>query len=166
MLILQPRLSLVKISGFLAFIFLLLMTEVSGYSYSLLFSTTTSSANFPGQEIANHITNIWHDKYHTKLAYVGGSRWVGGNIGFYSPDHPAVFIELNPQLAPWINIKDMQKQGAVFVWEKSQWNDLPKEALQKFLLYKNIQVQTFDWHRNYANLPPIQIGMVMIPPQN
>src|SRR5205085_1360974 len=111
MLILQPRLSLVKISGFLAFIFLLLMTEVSGYSYSLLFSTTTSSANFPGQEIANHITNIWHDKYHTKLAYVGGSRWVGGNIGFYSPDHPAVFIELNPQLAPWINIKDMQKQG-------------------------------------------------------
>lgn len=165
MLILQPRLSIAKISAFLLFIFILIIVEISGYSISLMMPTTKSSANYPGREIANRITQLWHDTYHRPLKYVGGSRWVGGNIEFYSPDHPAVLIELNEKISPWINHDDMQKQGAILIWEISQWNDLPDYALQKFKKYKNINVITFDWHRNSGNLPPIKIGVVILPPQ-
>ena len=166
MMLIQPRLSRAKIIAFLVFMFTLLIAQVSGYSLSLLFPTSTSSANFPGREIANRITTIWHDTYHTRLEYVGGSRWIGGNIGFYSPDHPAVFIELNEQLAPWINIQDMHKKGAVLVWEMSQGNDLPEKAKQTFLQFKNIKIIKFDWHRNNIKLTPISIGVVILPPQN
>jgi len=165
MIILQPRLSPAKIIGLLVFTFTLLIAEISGYSASLLYSSSSCSANFPGREIANHLTLLWHNTYHTRLEYVGGSRWVGGSIGYYSADHPAVFIELNEKISPWINQQDMQKKGAMYVWEMSQWNDLNKEVKELFLQNKNLRILQFDWHRNQANLAPVKIGVLMIPPQ-
>jgi len=160
----QPHLNKRKIICLLAYTFILLAALVSGYSISLMRPTTTTSANFPGREIAAHITKQWHDTYHTKLEYVGGSRWISGNISFYSPDHPAVFIEWDEQRAPWINQQDMQKKGAVYVWDMEQVNDLPVEAQQKILQFKNVSVSEFNWHRNKINLPPIKLAVVIVPP--
>src|SRR5579885_165483 len=89
----QPNITREKAYRFLTAIFLLMGVMVSGYSVSLINSSDTSSANFPGREIAQAITRQWHDVYHTRLDYVGGSRWISGNVEFYSADHPAVFIE-------------------------------------------------------------------------
>lgn len=160
----QPRLSQAKIHGFLAEIFLVLGTIAGAYSWSLINSSTPSSANFPGREIASAITSQWHDTYHTQLAYVGGSRWVGGNIEFYSSDHPAVFIEWDKRRAPWINDEDLRRKGAVFVWNISDDETLPEEIRQRYPQLRQAQVMEFDWKRNRKNLAAVKIGVAILPP--
>lgn len=162
--IIQPNITRARLTAFISMIFILLGLQISGYSISLLFPSSTSSANFPGREIAITLTREWHEKFHTRLAYVGGSRWVGGNIEFYSPDHPAVFVELDEKRAPWINQRDLREKGGIFVWEISEDNDLPERAKQKFLGYKNMKVMEFNWLRKHDHLSQIKIGVVVLPP--
>lgn len=160
----QPTLSKPKFYCFLATIFILMGALLSGYSFSLIDSPDPSSANFPGKQIAQTITQQWHEKYHSKLDYVGGSRWVGGNIGFYSPDHPAIYIEWSTKKAPWINLEALRKKGAVFVWNITDNEVLPREIKQQFPHLQQATLLQFSWKRNTRNLPPIQIGIAWLPP--
>lgn len=157
-----PPLTRNKLCGFITTIFVALLIMAIAYSYSQLKSS--SSANYPGREITRVVTQMWEDKYHAPLKYVAGSRWLAGNISFYSPQHPAVFIEWNLNTAPWIDIVAMKKSGAIFVWEIER----------DVLLFQNIKaaypnleqpiVLQFHWLRN-KDLKPIQIGVTFLPPQ-
>lgn len=160
----QPRLSKTKIIAFLAAIFVLMAALLTGYTLAIHFSSRTSSANFPGREIAEAITKQWHETYHTKLQYVAGSRWIGGNIAFYSDDHPAVFIEWNKQRAPWIDAADLQKKGAVFVWEIARNETLPPDIRQHFPQLGKAEIVEFSWQRNTRGFPPVKIGVAVLPP--
>lgn len=161
----QPVITKAKLTRFIALVFLLIALLATGYTKSLVDSDTPSSANFPGQEIAAVITKRWHGTYHTKLDYVAGSRWAGGNIGFYSSNHPAVFIEWDEKVAPWINVDDMQKKGAVFIWCISDDEKMPDAVRKRFPRLQPTEVLEFEWLRNTHHLPPIKIGVAFLPPR-
>lgn len=160
----QPSVSVVKLHRFVAGIFVLMAVLLSGYVLSLVDSPDESSANFPGQEVAREITQRWHDKYHKPLTYVAGSRWVGGNIGFYSADHPAVFIEWDPRKAPWVDSKKMQNEGAIFVWSITDHESMPAEIAAQYPQLEKTMVLDFEWQRNRHHLSPIKIGIAILPP--
>jgi 4-amino-4-deoxy-L-arabinose transferase-like glycosyltransferase len=160
----QPALTKLKMNGFVTIIFVLISVLLSGYTVSIINSSTATSANFPGREIARLITHEWHNTYHTKLSYIAGSRWVGGNIGFYSSDHPAVFVEWDKRRAPWVDVADMQEKGAVFVWETPK-EKMPVEIRQRFPQLKETTYLELSWHRNTKNLPPVKIGVAILPPK-
>lgn len=161
----QPRMSQIKLHFFIAILFIFMGGLLGGYSLSHIQSNTPSSSNFPGDEIAKTITTAWKEVYHTKLSYVAGSRWVGGNIGFYSPDQPAVFIEWNKKKAPWIDLNDLQQKGAVFVWSITDGEQMPIRIQTQFpRLLKPISLE-FSWRRNCYHLPPIKIGVAFLPPR-
>ncbi len=162
---LQPMITKKKIERFVISIFVLMAVLLSGYAISLMHSSNFSSANFPGREMARLITEEWHKTYHTKLNYVAGSRWLGGNISFYSDDHPAVFIEWNKRRAPWIDVTTLQQKGAIFIWDMSEKETLPDEIRQRFPQLRPPNVLTFSWHRNKINLTPVKIGVAFLPPQ-
>lgn len=162
----SPRLSKIKIYSLLTFIYIFIFSLLTGYSFSLIRSTTTTSANFPGREIAQLVTKLWHDRYHTPLSYVAGSRWIGGNIAFYSPDHPSVFIEWDKSRSPWINMQELEQNGAIFVWDITGHEKLSSAVQMLFPQLINRSELSFDWKRNYANLPPIKIGIAILPPKN
>lgn len=164
MALIQPRLTKAKLTGFVTVIFTLMGILLTGYSVSLISSDSPSSANFPGREIAAVITQHWHDQYHTKLEYVAGSRWVGGNIGFYSSDHPAVFIEWNHQHAPWIDIRSLREKGAVFVWDITDHETMPADIQKQFPHLSKPIVLEFNWQRNRHHIPPIKVGMAVLAP--
>jgi 4-amino-4-deoxy-L-arabinose transferase-like glycosyltransferase len=161
----QPSLTKVKILRFITSIFILMGGLVSVYSLSLIYSKSESSANFPGQEIAHTLTQEWHDKFHTKLAYVAGSRWVGGNVSFYSADHPAVFIEWDHHRAPWIDINTLKQTGALFIWNISENETLPETIQKRFPTLLPAKALEFAWLRNKNHLTPIKIGIAYLPPQ-
>lgn len=161
----QPQLTTKKCYGFFTIIFFLLACLLAGYSYSIIYSQTTTSANFPGQKVASFITEQWQNKFQTKLSYVAGSRWLGGNVGFYSKDHPTVYIEWNQQRAPWINLADFSEKGAVFIWDISANETLPAEISKKFPLLSPPVVLEFDWLRDQKHLPKIKIGVAFLPPK-
>lgn len=90
------------------------------YALSMVYSPFTSpcraTAYFPGPRLAQYVTTLWHQRYGTPLSYVAGDRWEAGNVAFYSPDRPSVFMEWNPQVSPWVDESEMHQRGAVFVW--------------------------------------------------
>lgn len=111
------------------------------------------------------MTQEWRSNFHTPLTYVAGSRWIGGNIEFYSPDHPSVFMEWNNIKTTWINEADLKRKGAIFVWDISRNKTLPEEVKNRYPRLAQATVREFEWHRNQYHLPPIKIGVAMLPPE-
>jgi 4-amino-4-deoxy-L-arabinose transferase-like glycosyltransferase len=75
------------------------------------------ATQFPGQAMADTITRAWHERYGTPLVYAGGTEFAVNNLAVYSPDRPHVLPHGDPKLAPWVDMADFARRGAVFVWE-------------------------------------------------
>lgn len=161
----QPYLTKEKLYRFIAVIFGFLVITVMAYSASLIHARDTSSANFPGKKIATWVTQSWHDQYHVPLKYVAGSRWLAGNVAFYSDDRPQVYIEWNHRLSSWIDEDKLKKNGAVFVWDLSNGNRVSEEEiLKRFPRMSQPQVYEFKWLRN-KNAPVVKIKVSFLPPE-
>lgn len=165
---LPPRLSRTKIIALVCGVILFMATLLTAYSFSIIDSSDTTSANFPGKEIARAINHRWEDRFHTRLEYVAGSRWIGGNIAYYTQymyaHRPQVFIEWNKKRAPWVKLSDLQRKGAVFVWEISDNEALPEAVRKQYPRLTDPTVMTFKWKRNTHDLPPVKIGVAFLPP--
>ncbi|HVE45010.1 MAG TPA: glycosyltransferase family 39 protein [Gammaproteobacteria bacterium] len=159
-----PKLSPVKAITCLGSLFALMTIFLSSYSLSFINSDTPSSANFPGKIIARTITEYWHNQYHTPLSYVAGSRWIGGNIEFYSTDHPAVFINWNHAQSPWIQEDKLRQKGGVFVWHINSNEHLPADIQARFPTLTTFRVLTFHYLRDTHHLAPITVGVAILPP--
>jgi 4-amino-4-deoxy-L-arabinose transferase-like glycosyltransferase len=80
---------------------------------------------FPGGALGATLTQRFHDATGKPLRYVIGSMWDGGNLAHYSPDQPQVLIDGEPARAPWIDLDDLRKKGAVVVWTQSDPKVVP-----------------------------------------
>jgi hypothetical protein len=92
------------------------------------------ATQFPGRLLAETITRQWREKTGTPLTYVGGARVIvqarGGprealgagqfaanNVAVYSPDRPHVIVNGELRLSPWIDPTDLDRRGAVLLWQ-------------------------------------------------
>jgi Dolichyl-phosphate-mannose-protein mannosyltransferase len=82
---------------------------------------------YPGNTLAATLTQRFHDATGTKLRYVVGAMWDGGNLAHYSPDQPEVLIDGLPRRAPWIDLADLRKYGAMVVWSGGDTAHLPAQ---------------------------------------
>ncbi len=78
--------------------------------------TRERKAHFPGAMLAQAATGEWHRLTGKPLRYVAGDTWLAGNIGFYSPDRPSVFIDADLTRSPWIDTMALSRAGALLVW--------------------------------------------------
>jgi hypothetical protein len=60
-------------------------------------------AHAPYHEIAQELTKVWRDRFHTALPIVVGGYEVAAYVVFYSPDHPKMYADFDPALSPWID---------------------------------------------------------------
>lgn len=160
----QPRITPRRFYRFAGFFFSLLVVTLVSYATALIRADEPSSANFPGKIIAKTITNEWHNTYHSPLPFVAGSRWIAGNIAFYSSDKPAVYINWDKKLSPWIDEEKLKIAGAIFVWDASEDNE-PTVAEIK-ARFKNLgtpQIKHFSWLRNPSS-KPVEISVAFLPP--
>ena len=85
------------------------------------------ATQFPGSLLAQTITRTWRDATGVPLTYVGGAEFGSSGIGefaanlvaVYSADHPHVVVHGDPALSPWIDPADLDRRGAVFLWEST-----------------------------------------------
>ena len=82
---------------------------------------------YPGDKLAAVLTQRFHDATGTKLRYVIGAMCDGGNLAHYSPDQPEVLIDGLPRRAPWIDLADLRKKGAMVVWSGGDTAHLPAQ---------------------------------------
>ncbi len=164
----RPALSWNRLRAFVIVLVLFGVAAVSGYGVALMRAQSESSALFPGKQIAAKIQQDWHAHYAAPLAYVAGPRWLANNVAFYSDDKPAVYMEWNPAASAWIHEADLNKRGAVFVWDSHDMhNTVGSEALSvlrvRFPRLGAIQHAQFHWQRN-AKLPRVDVWWAVLPP--
>jgi 4-amino-4-deoxy-L-arabinose transferase-like glycosyltransferase len=80
---------------------------------------------FPGADLGRELSQRYRAATGRPISYVIGSMWDGGNVAHYSPDHPRVLIDGNPQRAPWIDLTDLRTKGAAVVWTAGDLTVVP-----------------------------------------
>jgi hypothetical protein len=73
-------------------------------------------AFFPGKQLALEITRRYSAIAGKPPAYVIGSIWIGGNVSYFASGRPDLLIDGIPARAPWIDLSDLKRKGAVVVW--------------------------------------------------
>jgi len=97
------------------------------YTVLPLFDHRYRAVFFPGDKLGAALTQRFHAATGNELRYVVGSMWDGGNLAHYSPDQPQVLIDGLPARAPWIDLNDLRKNGAIVVWVGGDSAHLPPE---------------------------------------
>jgi 4-amino-4-deoxy-L-arabinose transferase-like glycosyltransferase len=89
---------------------------IAQYTVLLYFDNRYRASLFPGDQIARELTDRFGAATGRAPAYVISEMWLGGNISHYSPERPRVLIDGNPSRAPWIDLADLRKRGAIVAW--------------------------------------------------
>ena len=161
----KPQVSLSRFYHFMMIFYLLLVVVAGCYCAALMRAAKPSSANYPGERIAETLTNQWHAAFHRPLNYIGGSRWLGGNIAFYSLDRPSVYINWDKEVSFWVDEKKLKQDGAIFVWDPNEDNQASIRAVRtRFPKMGAPQILHFTWMRNQA-MKPVEITVVFLPPE-
>jgi len=116
---------------------------------------------FPGDRLGGEISARFRAATGEPLAYVIGSMWLGGNISRYSPERPRTLIDGKPERAPWIDLADLRRRGAVVVWDGGGDTVPPAYAG----LAPGAQVQpplTLPWRWGHGEMT---FGWAIVPPQ-
>ena len=141
---------------------ILMLAFVANYTVLPLVDHRYRAEFFPGDALGATLTQRFHAATGRPLRYVIGSMWDGGNLAHYSPDQPQVLIDGEPARAPWIDLNDLRKDGAVVVWTQSDPKTLPPQ-LAAIAPHAEIGAP-FDlpMRRGYG---AVHVGWAILPPQ-
>ncbi len=122
------------------------------------------ATQFPGRVMADTITRAWRERYGTPLVYAGGTEFAVNNLAVYSPDRPHVLPHGNPTLAPWVNMNDLARRGAVLVWEEGHRLARPEEWRRTFGAFE-IQPTLVLARQTWHPVKPARIVYAFAPPR-
>lgn len=125
--------------------------------------------HFPGHALAQSISDEWRRRYAQPLAYVIGDTWPAGNVAYYAPDRPHVFLNADSTISPWINPDELKAHGAVIVWCENHCTHHAEEHnapgyLQEQFPEAIIQPSLTIPRQSNADLFPVTIGWAIVPP--
>jgi 4-amino-4-deoxy-L-arabinose transferase-like glycosyltransferase len=102
--------------------------------HSALFLRSNDRFNaqlYPGQEIADRMTKEFQRQTGEPLRYVIGRIYPAGALAHYAREgRPRVLIDGDPKRAPWIDIADLKRHGAIVVWIDFDRKALPPYAME------------------------------------
>ncbi len=81
---------------------------------------------FPGDRLGAEVSARFRAVTGQPLAFVIGSMWLGGNISRYSPERPRTLIDGRPERAPWIDLAELRRRGAVVMWTDGDRTKVPE----------------------------------------
>jgi len=82
---------------------------------------------YPGGALGRDIEARFRTATGAAPVYVIGTMWDGGNVEHYAPSHPRNLVDGEPARAPWIDLADLKRRGAVLVWTDSDPARLPEK---------------------------------------
>ena len=121
--------------------------------------------SFPGKALAQFVQQAWRRRVASPLAFVGGDVWLAGNVSFFHPEHPPVFIDLDRGKSPWIDEAELLRCGAVVLWDAqdAQAADYRRLLLARFPRHELQPIQAFAFHTP-ARPRPFWLGFAILPP--
>jgi 4-amino-4-deoxy-L-arabinose transferase-like glycosyltransferase len=120
------------------------------------------AAFFPGERLGHELSVRFRTMTGTRLAYVVGTMWTGGNVAHYAPERPRVLIDGNPSRAPWIDLGDLAARGAIVAWTEGDPRALPV-AFRTVALEAEIQEPFTLPYRN--GIGEVHVGWAVLRPR-
>jgi 4-amino-4-deoxy-L-arabinose transferase-like glycosyltransferase len=99
---------------------------VANYAVLPLYHDRYIAVLYPGEQLAAELAGRFRAATGEPLAYVVGSMWDGGNVEHYAAEHPRVLIDGAPRRAPWIDLADLRRRGAVVLWTSGDPAAIPE----------------------------------------
>ena len=84
-----------------------------------------NSIVFPGDLLAQEISQKHYSLTKNHIHYIIGCRASVCNISYYLDPHPHIILDGNTKHTPWIDLKDFKSKGGVIVWFDEGSNELP-----------------------------------------
>jgi 4-amino-4-deoxy-L-arabinose transferase-like glycosyltransferase len=122
------------------------------------------ATQFPGQAMADAITRAWRERYGTPLIYAVGTEFAVNNLAVYSTDRPHVLPHGNPKLAPWVDMSDLVRRGAVVVWEEGHFRARQEEWRATFGAL-DVQPTLVLARQTWHPVAPARIIYAFVPPR-
>jgi hypothetical protein len=76
-----------------------------------------------------------------------------------------VIVHGNPRLSPWIDLADLERRGAVFVWEQETTDPFVPAHLRETFSRLEMQPPIALARQNRFSRAPEIIGYAVVPPQ-
>lgn len=179
---LQPNTHRAAMLRFFIGVLLIMGVSLAGNIFITTYlKTGNGSADYPAQQIADYVTAIWKENYpNNRLAFVAGSRYTAGYVGFYSENKPKVFAEWNELFSPGVQENDVRKQGAIFVQDGNYGTPVlglpegyktveqfPTSIMEKYPQLIVLPLQTFRYHHgnDKAEAETVRLLVGILPPQ-
>lgn len=129
------------------------------------------ATQFPGRLLAETITRQWHARTGSPLLYAGGSSSAAGpgefaanNVAVYSPDRPHVIVHGDLKLSPWIDLADVKRHGAVFVWQPISDPHYAPPKLREAFPTLEVQPALVLPRQTLYPVSPVVVGYGFVPP--
>ncbi|MBD1549154.1 glycosyltransferase family 39 protein [Roseibium aggregatum] len=121
-----------------------------------------SRIHYPGRQTALFLSDEWQKETGTPLAYVAGDMWPAAHLTLFAPSRPSMFLDHDPALSPWIDMKDVQKKGVLLVWTG---DDAEVPAMFK-RLYPSATRQGSKSFPAQASgvMRPVTLNWIIVPP--
>jgi 4-amino-4-deoxy-L-arabinose transferase-like glycosyltransferase len=136
---------------------------VANYAILPLYRDRYIAVLYPGDALATAIAARFRAATGEPLAYVIGSMWDGGNVAHYAAEHPRVLIDGLPRRAPWIDLAELRRRGAVVLWTSGDPRVLPA-AYRTVAGATQIETPfTLPFHLGHRTLT---VGWAVLRPEN
>ena len=117
-----------------------------------------------GALAAREVTERWQKRYNVPLPIVAGEVFLSSNIAFFAPSDPRIFIDADPEKAPWLSYDELQKQGGIMVWDAAiEGSEIPARLRKKEITAIVQPPITVPWIKPEQEKPYI-LGLAMVAP--
>jgi len=164
----QPVVTRASLRRFIIATFAVMIILPSGY---IAVSLRKDTGNWPAHDAAKIATDTWHSYFKTPLRYVAGDRYTAGYVALHSPDQPALWMEWDSRVSPWIDENDLKCHGALFIQDSGHTRQhfyagshFPPAVLGKFKTLKFLKPVHIEWIRNRLHKPRVILYMALLPP--
>ncbi len=157
-----------RTAGFAAVLMLgaLIISPAVNYADKRMTAYSKNDESDLRTKLARKATRLWHVKTGTQLAYVAGDGSDADAIAFYSPDHPAAFIDFDYSLAPWVKPKDIARSGLLAICQQASADC--RKAAEKFATPDTIRQEIHIRHPAAGkdkNAPKATYVLLLVPPR-
>ena len=118
---------------------------------------------YPGRALADELGHRYRAATGRPLDYLVADMWDGGNVVHYARENVRLLIDGQPARAPWIDMADFRRKGAVVIWE-TDFGNVPRPLRLLHLMENAVYQPRFEvsYHRTRAFL---SVGWAIIPPR-
>ncbi len=150
-------------SGFAAF---WLIAFVGKYTFLPALSGRVTHGLFPGEAIADFVTAQWVKRHGRPLPIVAGDQWLAQNVGFYSPDRPEVYVELDPVKSPWTDDEEFKRRGGVIIWNADKDGAALPERWRARFSHMSVQPGISFARHSSSRVPHVNVGWAFVAPSH